>query len=130
TRSDKIKFFRNRSDSLQFELLPIKDGLLPRCGRGARSKVRIVTQQEGIGFEEEGATRHFHVELFIVHPTLDPADISSALGLEAHNAHRVGDPRKTPKGTPLTGNYWDTRWRHCVKCSVTDQWYVAEITRF
>ncbi|WP_433995663.1 DUF4279 domain-containing protein [Bradyrhizobium tropiciagri] len=60
---------------------------------------------------------------------MDPADISSALGLVAHNSHRVGDLRKTPKGTPLAGNYRDTRWRHCVECSVTDQWYAAEITR-
>jgi hypothetical protein len=87
-----------------------------------------VTQQNSIDFEED-EPRHFHVELFVVHPTLDPADISSVLGLEAHIAHRVGDPRKTPKGTPLEGNYCDTRWRHCVECSSTDQWYAAEITR-
>jgi hypothetical protein len=60
---------------------------------------------------------------------LDPADISTALGLEAHFAHRVGEPRRTPKGTPVPGNYWDTRWRHCVECNVTDQWYAAEVTR-
>jgi hypothetical protein len=75
------------------------------------------------------STKRFHVELFIVHPTLSPADISSALGLEAHSAHRVGDRRKTPRGTPLAGNYPDTRWRHCVECSVTDQWFAAEVTR-
>jgi Domain of unknown function (DUF4279) len=83
-----------------------------------------MTQQD-----EGGAPRRFHVELFIVHPALDPADISIALGLEAHFAHRVGDPRKTPKGRPLAGNYWDTRWRHCVECSVVDQWYAVEVTR-
>jgi hypothetical protein len=83
-----------------------------------------VTQQE-----EEGATSRFHVELLIVHPALDPAEIGTALGLEAHNAHRVGDPRKSPKGTPIAGNYRDTRWRYVVECSVTDQWYAAEVTR-
>lgn len=87
-----------------------------------------MTQQDSTDSAGEGA-RRFHVELFIVHPTLDPADISTALGLEAHFAHRVGDPRRTPKGTPLSGNYPDTRWRHCVECNVTDQWYASEVTR-
>jgi len=59
-----------------------------------------VTQQD-TDFEDEGPAKRFHVELFIVHPTLDPAEISTALGLEAHFAQRVGDPRKTPKGRPL-----------------------------
>lgn len=88
-----------------------------------------MTQQKPSDFEEGGTPRRFDVELFIVHPTLNPAEISAALGLEAHRAHRVGDRRKTPKGTLLPGNYPDTRWRHCVRCSVTDQWYAAEVTR-
>jgi hypothetical protein len=88
-----------------------------------------VTQQDPTDFEEAGAARRFHVELFIVHPSLDPADISTELGLEADYAHRVGDPRRTPKGTPLAGNYRDTRWRHCVELSITDQWFAAEVTR-
>jgi hypothetical protein len=50
--------------------------------------------------------------------------------MEAHFAHRVGDRKKTPKGTLLSGNYTDTRWRHCVRRSVTDQWFAAEVTRF
>jgi Domain of unknown function (DUF4279) len=79
--------------------------------------------------DNHGRLRQFHVELFIVHPTLDPADISATLGLDAHRAHRVGDPRKTPKGTPLSGNYPDTRWRHCIECSVTEQWFAAEVIR-
>jgi Domain of unknown function (DUF4279) len=88
-----------------------------------------VTQQRRSDFGEGGTPRRFDLELFIVHPTLNPAEISAALGLEARRAHRVGDRRKTPKGTLLPGNYPDTRWRHCVRCSVTDQWYAAEVTR-
>jgi len=45
--------------------------------------------------------RRFDVELFIVHPTIDPSDITIALGLEATRSSRVGDPRITPKGTLL-----------------------------
>jgi hypothetical protein len=96
-----------------------------KAGISMRSSVTPQDSTES----EEGETRRFHVELFVVHPTLDPADISTALGLEAHHAHRVGDPRKTPKGRPLAGNYRDTRWRHCVACSVTYQWFAAEVTR-
>jgi len=84
--------------------------------------------QDDTDFENEGPAKRFHVELFIVHPTLDPAEISTALGLEAHFAQRVGDPRKTPNGEPLAGNYRDTRWRHCVERSTTGQWFAAEVT--
>lgn len=78
---------------------------------------------------EEGAPRRFDVELFIVHPTWEPAEISTALGLEVHFEHHVGDPRKTPKGALLPGHYTDTRWRHCIRCTVRDQWYAAEVAR-
>ena len=44
----------------------------------------------------DDTARRFDVELFLVHPTSRPADISTALGMEAHLAHRVGDRRKTP----------------------------------
>jgi hypothetical protein len=76
---------------------------------------------------DEGPPRRIDVELFIIHPTMVPADISAALGLEARVAHRVGDQRKTPKGTPLEGQYRDTRWRHCVRYELRDQWFADKI---
>jgi hypothetical protein len=75
------------------------------------------------------AQRRFAVELFIVHPTLDPGEISRILGLEAHFSHRVGDRRKTPKRL-LAGNYADTRWRHCIRHTVTTQHFAAEVIGF
>ncbi|WP_448149006.1 DUF4279 domain-containing protein [Labrys miyagiensis] len=83
---------------------------------------------QGILPSEDGAQRRFDVELFIVHPTLDPAEITAALGLQARIAHRVGEPRKTPKGTPLPGNYQDTRWRHSVRYDVRHQWFADRLT--
>jgi hypothetical protein len=74
--------------------------------------------------------RHFDVELSIVHPLLDPADISRALGLEGHVSHRVGDQRKTPKGTLLSGVYPGTRWRHSIRHTATEQWFASEIVSF
>jgi molybdopterin synthase catalytic subunit len=68
----------------------------------------------------EGSPRRFSVTLLIVHPTIDPAEINAALGLETHFAHRVGQPRMTPKGTLLPGNYRDTRWSHIARHEATD----------
>lgn len=74
--------------------------------------------------------RRFDVELFIVHPLLDPADISRALGMEGHFSHRVGEPRETPKETLLSGVYPDTRWRHSIRHTITEQWFAPAVTDF
>jgi hypothetical protein len=92
-------------------------------------KCGVALMREGSS-EAPGDLRRFLVQLFVVHPAMSPEAISSALGLEAHNAQAAGEPRKTPKGTPLPGIYPDTRWRHSVECAVTDQWFAAEVTRF
>lgn len=76
---------------------------------------------------ETNTSKRFDVELFIVHPTMDPAEISAALGLDAKFAHSVGDQRKTPRGTPLPGTYQDTRWRYSHRHETTDQWFVDKI---
>jgi hypothetical protein len=77
---------------------------------------------------EEGLPRRVDVELFILHPTLAPAEISAELGLEAQIAHRADDPRKTPKGALLEGRYKDTRWRHSIRYELRDQWFADKIT--
>jgi hypothetical protein len=58
-------------------------------------RVTELTLTERTGSADDTA-RRFDVELFLVHPTSRPADISTALGMEAHLAHRVGDRGKTP----------------------------------
>ncbi|MBI2740178.1 MAG: DUF4279 domain-containing protein [Rhodospirillales bacterium] len=57
-------------------------------------------------------TKRFDIDLFIIHPTLDPASIGKTLGLDAKVVHRVGDQRRAPSGRLLEGTYRDTRWRH------------------
>ena len=74
-------------------------------------------------------TYRFFLGLFIVHPTLVPEEISKALGMEADVAHCVGAPRRTPKGTPLSGTYADTRWRHSTEHVIEDQWFASEVSR-
>ncbi|MES2292912.1 MAG: DUF4279 domain-containing protein [Pseudomonadota bacterium] len=76
------------------------------------------------------AMRRLDVELFIVHPTLSVAQITTALGLEAHSTHDVGHDRKTPKGTPLPGQYRDTRWRYSIHHQISDQWFGDKIAAF
>ena len=75
------------------------------------------------------AQRRFEVQLFIVHPTLDPGEISRILGLKGHFSHRVGDRRRTPKRL-LSGTYPDSRWRHCIPCTVTGQHFASEVIGF
>jgi Domain of unknown function (DUF4279) len=76
---------------------------------------------------EANSSKMFDVELFIVHPTLDPAEISAGLGLDAERTHRVGDQRKTPKGMLLPGTYPDTRWRHSRRYETSDQWFAGRV---
>lgn len=79
---------------------------------------------------DEGSLRRVDVELFIVHPTMSTAEITAALGLEAQFTHDVGHARKTPKGTPLPGQYRDTRWRHSIQYEIADQWFADKVTSF
>ncbi len=78
--------------------------------------------------ETKGTPRRFYVELFIVHPTLEPAQITATLGLKPKIAHKVGDERKTPAGAQLAGVYRDTGWRYSVRYEVTDQWFAEKVT--
>jgi hypothetical protein len=70
---------------------------------------------------EDHEPQRFVVELFVVHPTMDPADITAALSLEPTIVHPVGGERRTPKGTVLTGRYRDTRWRHSIRYETRGQ---------
>jgi hypothetical protein len=72
--------------------------------------------------------RRFDVELLIVHPTIDPSEITMALGLEPKFSHRVGDPKMAPTRTPIVeGNYPDTQWRHSARYTVSHQWFAGRI---
>jgi len=77
-------------------------------------------------FDESGS-RRTDVELFIIHPTISPTEITTALELEAHTAHQVGHPRRTPTGAPLEGQYRDTRWRHSIRYGLKGQWFADKI---
>lgn len=69
------------------------------------------------------------LDLRIWHPTLDPDLVSRTLGLEPQRSWRVGDSRKTTKGTLLEGvhteGYWSTNpfsygWRESTDAQIED----------
>jgi hypothetical protein len=101
---------------------------IPAIRRGLeRAKDWIMAESEGADLDE-GPPRRVDVELFIVHPTMSPGEISAALRLEAHVAHGVDELRKTLRETSLPGRYQETRWRHCIRYDLTSQWFAAKIT--
>lgn len=52
----------------------------------------------------------YSVSLTIKHPSLDPAQITRALGITPRHAWLAGTPRETPAGTSLPGTYPNSYW--------------------
>ncbi len=75
----------------------------------------------------EEARRRFDIDIFIVHPTMTPAEITAALKLEPQHSLCVGEGRTAPIGTQLDGVYPDTRWRHKLYFVTNDQWFSGGI---
>jgi hypothetical protein len=74
--------------------------------------------------------QRFCVQLFIVHPTIAPTEITDTFGFEPKYARQVGQPRRTPNGTALPGLYPDTRWRYSIEYETNDQWFAAAVEAF
>ena len=53
---------------------------------------------------------HFSISLRFFHPHIAPEEITAALGLQPQRSWKAGEPRTTPKGTPLTGFNRQTCW--------------------
>jgi hypothetical protein len=106
------------------------DSLVPNVVAWPSNGTRFGLSEHDDADVEANSSKRFDVELFIVHPTLDPLEIGAGLGLDAKFSHRVGDQRKTPKGTRLPGTYPDTRWRHSRRYETPDQWFVGKIAEF
>lgn len=80
-----------------------------------------------VDFDEQ--PRRVDVELLITHPTMDPADITAALGLEATFAFRAGDRRMSPRGVLLGGINRVTSWRHSVRHEIRGQHFSSKVTQ-
>lgn|SRR5215813_3438751 len=57
----------------------------------------------------------YTVSFRIEHPSIDPREISAKLSLTADTSWMTGDRRRSPKGTPLKGNYKTTYWSYTLK---------------
>jgi uncharacterized protein DUF4279 len=80
--------------------------------------------------DEEISICRFYLDLFIVHPSIDPGEITAALGLEPSNVHRFGDRRATPKGRLLEGTYPDSSWIHSVRHEIKGRFFANKIDEF
>ena len=52
----------------------------------------------------------FNISLRVSHPYIAPADITEAIGITPKRSWKAGEPRTTPKGTPLSGSNRETYW--------------------
>ena len=52
----------------------------------------------------------YSIALRIWHPNIQPDEITQALGIVANRSWKEGQPRATPKGTPLEGTYRESYW--------------------
>ena len=52
----------------------------------------------------------YDISLRVRHPSVDPTDITSALGLNPSRCWRVGEPQSTATGSPLKGTYAESFW--------------------
>lgn len=53
---------------------------------------------------------HFRISLRVHHPSIDPEQITEALGIKPKHFWKAGEPRQTPTGAPLAGFRLDTYW--------------------
>ena len=56
------------------------------------------------------ADYRYCVSLRVSHPTIDPKEVTQALGIEPFRSWRVGEPRVSPKGNPLEGVSNESFW--------------------
>ena len=60
--------------------------------------------------DQPDAEMTYWISLQVRHPTAHPSTITAGLGMEPKHSWFVGEPRMTPKGTPLTGIHDRTYW--------------------
>jgi hypothetical protein len=59
---------------------------------------------------EDRTHYRYSITLRITHPFLDPSEFTSTLGFAPNGTWRVGEPRKTIAGVPLSGIYPHSFW--------------------
>ena len=71
-----------------------------------------MTDKDGtnVTHDSDDAQFEFAIQLMIKHPSMDPARISTKLGLRPNHSWKAGEPRAAPNGQRLPGvnptSYW------------------------
>jgi len=52
----------------------------------------------------------YAIDIRIWHPSIKPEELTRVLGMQPSTFFEAGQPRKTPKGTPLEGVYRESYW--------------------
>jgi hypothetical protein len=60
--------------------------------------------------QSEPATTPIQLSLRIRHPDIDPAEISTSLGLTPEHCFKAGDSRSARAGSRITGHHTQTYW--------------------
>ena len=69
----------------------------------------------------------YNAMLHVRHPNRPLTDVGHRIGLTTRRFHNVGDPRKTPKDTPLPRVYTDNYW--CGDLETEDQQDITDFLR-
>ena len=76
----------------------------------------------------------YSTRLAIWHPSIDPEEITRVLGVKARACGQAGQPRKTPRGTPLAGVWRESWWKADLfdrgECVSTDDLVVDIVTEY
>ncbi|REJ85905.1 MAG: DUF4279 domain-containing protein, partial [Planctomycetota bacterium] len=76
---------------------------------------------EAVTMTMEHIARSFKITLIVTHPSIDPAEISRAIGLTPVRTTRGGAPRTTPTGQPLAGEYQFSCWKYEFDVQAADE---------
>src|SRR5712691_3684981 len=93
---------------------PITDQRVVSPGQVARAggeeKTEMGGDSDAVEPDQQNESVMYGIRLLIRHPSIDPADITSKLGLKPGMSSTAGAERKTPAGTRLPGVYKTSTW--------------------
>ena len=69
----------------------------------------------------------FELSLRIRHPSVDPADLSRQIGIEATHSFRAGEPRQSHSGRTTGSVYGESYWLGTLD---TTSWLAAQLSGF
>ena len=75
----------------------------------------------------EHCTCSFIIRMVIKHPAVTMQEITDRLAVCPQHGHNVGEPRKTPKGRPLSGTNPETFWSYAERIEDRRDFFTAAL---